>query len=87
MELMNLATGAIAALSLVACLFFLRYWRSSKDRFFLYFAISFGIEGLNRIAMGLARQATEDTPVHYVIRLVSYLLILYAIVRKNIRRH
>jgi len=87
-DLADVFAGAIAALSLVAALFFLRFWRSSRDKFFLWFAISFGIEGMNRLAMGLTRQANEDTPVHYVVRLVSYLLILYAIVEKNyFRRH
>jgi len=87
-ELADVISGAIAALSLVAALFFLRFWRSSRDTFFLWFAISFGIEGLNRMAMAVTRQANEDTPVHYVVRLVSYLLILYAIVEKNyFRRH
>lgn len=84
----DVISGAIAALSLVAALFFLRFWRSSRDKFFLWFAISFGIEGLNRLAMALMRQANEDTPVHYAVRLLSYLLILYAIVSKNyFRRH
>lgn len=86
-EQADVISGAIAALSLVAALFFLRFWRSSRDKFFLWFAISFGIEGLNRMAMAIMRQANEDTPVHYVVRLVSYLLILYAIVEKNFRRH
>jgi uncharacterized membrane protein HdeD (DUF308 family) len=87
-ELADVISGAIAALSLVAALFFLRFWRSSRDKFFLWFAISFGVEGLNRMAMAVTRQANEDTPVHYVVRLVSYLVILYAIVEKNyFRRH
>jgi len=87
-ELADVISGAIAALSLVSALFFLRFWRSSRDKFFLWFAISFGVEGLNRMAMAVTRQANEDTPVHYVVRLVSYLVILYAIVEKNyFRRH
>lgn len=87
-EQADVISGAIAALSLVAALFFLRFWRSSRDKFFLWFAISFGIEGLNRMAMAITRQANEDTPVHYVVRLLSYLVILYAIVEKNyFRRH
>jgi uncharacterized membrane protein HdeD (DUF308 family) len=87
-DLGDVISGAIAALSLVGALFFLRFWRSSRDKFFLWFAISFGIEGLNRMVMGITRQSNEDTPLHYVIRLLSYLLILYAIVEKNyFRRH
>ena len=43
--------GAIAAMSLVAALFFLRYWKSTRDRFFLFFALSFFIEAANRVAL------------------------------------
>jgi hypothetical protein len=31
--------GAIAMASLVAALFFLRFWRDTKDRLFLFFSI------------------------------------------------
>ena len=76
--------GAIAALSFVAGLVFLRYWRSTGDRFFLFFMLAFWIEAGNRTAMALARTWTEDdSPVHYLVRLVSYLLILVAIWDKN----
>ena len=39
MELMLM--GAIAAGWLVAGLFFFRFWRQTRDRFFLWFALSF----------------------------------------------
>ena len=75
--------GAIAALSFVAGLVFLRYWRSTGDRFFLFFMLAFWIEAANRVAMALARTWAEDEAVHYLIRLASYLLILVAIWDKN----
>lgn len=75
--------GAIAALSLVAGLIFLRYWRSSRDRFFLLFALSFLIEALNRVLMIEMPPSSESEPLHYLVRLVSYGLILYAIWDKN----
>ena len=76
--------GAIAALSFVAGLFFLRYWRSTGDRFFLFFMLAFWLEAGNRVAMALARIWSEDeSPLHYLVRLVSYLLILVAIWHKN----
>jgi hypothetical protein len=74
--------GAIAALSFVAGLVFLRYWRSTGDRFFLFFMLAFWIEAANRVAMALGRNE-DDSPVHYLIRLASYLLILVAIWDKN----
>jgi len=75
--------GGIAVLCLVAALFFLRYYRASRDRFFLLFALSFALEGINRIVLYLAVGSNEDAPAYYVIRLVAYGLILAAIAGKN----
>ncbi|WP_235538028.1 DUF5985 family protein [Pelomonas sp. Root1217] len=75
--------GGIAALTFVAGLFFLRYWRSTRDRFFLFFMLSFWIEAANRIHMALTPSWNEDTPTHYGVRLLSYGLILLAIWDKN----
>lgn len=75
--------GAIAMGSLVAAMFFFRFWQSSGDRFFMFFAISFALEGLSRILLGLTGGLGEDLPLYYLIRLVSYALILWAIWEKN----
>jgi hypothetical protein len=78
-----LLIGAIAMASLVAGLFFLRFWRDTRDSFFLFFAASFLLEAGNRIALGLSRDPNEGSPLFYLVRLVSFLLILVAIVQKN----
>lgn len=69
--------------SIVAGLFFLRFWRSTGDRFFFYFSLSFMIEGFNRTLLGADRGLGEESPLYYLIRLISYGLILWAIVDKN----
>ena len=70
--------------SLIAGIIFLRYWLSTRDRFFLLFAASFWLEAVNRVHMALtASWNEEDLPLHYVARLVSYGLILLAIWIKN----
>jgi len=75
--------GAIAAASLVAGLFFFRFWRTTRDRFFLLFALSFWIEGVNRVMLYETVGLNEEAPVYYLIRLVAYGLILAAIIDKN----
>lgn len=77
--------GGIAVGWLVAGLFFFRFWRHTHDRFFLYFALSFWIEALNRVALGMLAGSSENDPVFYGIRLISYGLILLAIWQKNRR--
>lgn len=75
--------GAIVMASSVIGLFFLRFWRSTGDRFFLFFALSFFIDALNRLILGPATQVEDNSPFYYLIRLVSYGLILFAIYDKN----
>jgi hypothetical protein len=77
-----LLLGAIAMSSLVAGLFFLSFWRSTKDRFFLFFAVAFCLEAASRVLLGLA-ELSESVPALYLIRLLAYGCILYAIVDKN----
>jgi hypothetical protein len=79
----ELLLGGIAVACAVAGLFFFRYWRSSRDRFFLFFAISFWCESANRLHMGLTAAWNETQPSHYLVRLVCYGLILFAIWDKN----
>ncbi|MEN3277980.1 MAG: hypothetical protein V7631_3770 [Massilia sp.] len=82
----DLFTGAICMGSLVIALFFLRFWRNSGDRFFLYFSASFFIEGLHRLYSAVHDAGGEDSPLHYLIRLLAYGLILWAILEKNLPR-
>ena len=79
----DMLLGAIAMASIVASLFFLRFWRTTRDRFFLFFALSFLIDGLDRIFLAPTSPSTEDAPEYYLVRLLSYALILFAIWDKN----
>jgi hypothetical protein len=71
--------------SLVIALFFLRFWRDSGDRFFLYFSLSFAVQAAHRIyfALQLASTSHDDNPAHYLLRLLAYVLILWAVLEKN----
>jgi hypothetical protein len=78
--------GAAGALSIVAGLFLFRFWRSTRDRLFLFFAVAFFLEGANRFALYPSVGEQENLPIYYLIRLVSYGLILGAIISKNLVR-
>jgi hypothetical protein len=78
--------GAIAMGSAVAALLFLRFWRQSHDRLFLYFAASFALEALNRALFALNGARSEEATLYYFVRLVAYGLILWAIIEKNLVR-
>jgi uncharacterized membrane protein len=77
-------SGMAAGLCLVAGLFFLRFWRKTGDRFFGFFAASFWMMALHRVMMMLLRDSeNEHVLVVYLIRLLSFVLILVAIADKN----
>jgi hypothetical protein len=75
--------GAIAMASATAALFFLRFWRQTRDTLFLYFALAFGVDAATRVALALGDVSSEQEPLFYMGRLVTFALILLAIVNKN----
>jgi len=77
------ATGMLTLAFLAAGVFFLRFWRDSRDVFFLAFAISFFIKGGNALAVAFMSKPNEASPLSYIIGLCSSLLIVGAIVHKN----
>jgi len=75
--------GIIVTASFVAAGFFAKFWRATRDPLFLYFAVAFLLEGLNRIAFLFLDNPHAGDVVIYTVRLLSYLLILAAIAYKN----
>ena len=78
-----LISGMLAAGYFTVSLFFLRYWRDTRDRLFVFFAAAFGLLGVQRIASIITMEWTENRLWLYGIRLAAFLLILYAIIDKN----
>jgi uncharacterized membrane protein HdeD (DUF308 family) len=77
--------GVIASTSFAAGLFFLRYWRDTRDSLFLAFALAFIIEGLNRTAMMFYSHPNEASPWVYLVRCFAFLLIVAGVINKNRR--
>lgn len=75
--------GIIFTTSLTAGLFFLKFWRGTRDRLFLAFGAAFVIEAFNRVSFLFAERPNEGSPIIYVVRLMAFLLILAAIISKN----
>lgn len=76
-------SGAMMMGCLVAALFFLRFWKRTRDRLFAMFAAAFAMMAVNRfILSALAEESEMRVPV-YVARLLAFLLILSAIIDKN----
>ena len=82
-HIQQLIPGAIVMGYAVAGLFFLRFWRQTRDRLFLIFALSFWLLGAQRLALALTAQMLESNTWLYLVRLFAFVLILVAIVDKN----
>jgi hypothetical protein len=65
-------------------LFFLRFWRGTRDRLFACFAFSFFALGVERVV--LLQLAPEHRAHVYLIRLLAFLVLLYGIYDKNRER-
>jgi hypothetical protein len=75
--------GAAAMGSAVAALFFFRFWRQTRDRLFLMFAIAFVVDSFMRIILAIAVLPDETEAFFYLGRLLSFGLIVLAIIDKN----
>jgi uncharacterized membrane protein HdeD (DUF308 family) len=82
-QVSSVLMGAIAMASCLAALFFLRFWRQTRDSFFLFFAGAFGLDAVTRVILGVSHLSEETQPLIYLARLVTFCLIIIAIIRKN----
>ena len=82
-QVSSVLQGAVGMASGVAALFFLRFWRQTRDSFFLFFAAAFAIDALARFVLGFAELSEETQPLVYGARLITFGLIIIAIIRKN----
>lgn len=74
--------GAVAVCCLLTGLFFLRFWKQTRDRLFLLFCVAFWIFAVNWLLLALGGPLSEHL---YVLRLLTFLVIALAIVDKNRR--
>jgi len=76
--------GLFTAASLTASLFFLRFWRQSRDALFLSFAWAFVLFAANNALSAFL--GGDEYPAIYLLRLAGFALIIFAILRKNLAR-
>lgn len=79
--------GFIAAASLASALFFLRFWRSSKDSLFLAFVLFFLVQMFRESYTVSLRHPNVGEFWLFLLRFLAVLAILVAIVRKNFWDH
>jgi hypothetical protein len=80
--------GMVATASAAIGLFFLKFWRRSKDRLFLVFALAFWLLAANWTLVafgphGPVTAAAESSYQIYILRLLAFGCIIYGIIDKN----
>jgi hypothetical protein len=77
--------GVLTTESAMAALFFLRFWRLSGERLFLYFALAFVAMAVNWVGLSAVDPAFELRHFVYLFRLLAFVLIIAGIVDRNRR--
>jgi len=78
--------GALTVGYLTGALFFLKFWRRTGDALFCVFAAAFVLLAANQAAPALFGIRDEALGGVYLLRLGGFLLIIFAILGKNLRR-
>lgn len=79
-------SGAVTMGFLVAAGFFARFWRDTGDRLFVAFAVAFALLALNQALAQWLGAADERVAYTYLLRVLGFVLILAAIIDKNLHR-
>jgi hypothetical protein len=77
--------GALTMGCAVIALCFLRYWRTSRDRLFIFFGVAFGVLALNWVSLAIIDPQVEGRHYVYFFRLAAFVLIIVGIVDRNRR--
>jgi len=76
--------GVTTAACLAVGVLFFRLWRDTRDRFFVLFGLAFWMLALSTLLVFWAAGANEHQHYLYLGRLGAFLLIIAAIIDKNL---
>jgi hypothetical protein len=80
------AAGLVTMGYAIAAVFFLKFWRQTRDRLFMTFALAFVLMALNAGLPTLLDIPREEQSPFFLLRLAAFVLIIIAIIGKNVRR-
>lgn len=82
----GLVAGGLSAGFLVLAAFFLRFWGRTRDGLFLAFSAAFALMAVNQALPVVLGVPQEERAGIYLIRLAAFVLIIVAVIGKNLRR-
>jgi len=84
MDFLKLLGDAAVMGYLIAGLFFLKFWTRTRDSLFAAFAAAFWLMALNSTLAVMLDLPRENAAAVYLLRLLAFLLIIGAIIWKNV---
>ena len=85
MTVMSVVSGALSMGYAVAALFFLKFWRRTRDNLFLAVAAAFLLMAATPLLTTLLHVPREEQSPFYLLRLLAFLIIIVAIIGKSRR--
>ena len=82
--MIDFLAGALTLAYVVASVYFVQFWRRTADRLFLAFAAAFVLLALNQVTVFALGVGDERYNYAYVLRVLGFILILAAIIDKNL---
>lgn len=84
--MIELMSGALIFAYAVAGVHFIQFWRRTGDRLFAHFGAAFWLFALNQLAVSVPAVANETVGYVYLLRVLGFVIILIAIIDKNMFR-
>ena len=84
--MIDFLSGAVTLGYLVGAAFFIAFYRKTRDRLFAAFAAAFLLFALNQALAWLFTVVSEPTSLIYALRVLGFLIIIWAIVDKNVKK-
>jgi Family of unknown function (DUF5985) len=84
--MIEMLSGALLFAYFFAGIHFFRFWRRTGDRLFLHFAVAFWLFASNQLVTSLPVVANETSGSEYLLHVSGFVLILGAVVDKNLVR-
>ena len=82
--MIEMLSGALLFSYFIAGIHFFRFWKRIGDRLFLHFAVAFWLFASNQLATSIPIVADETAGYEYLLRVLGFIIILAAIVDKNL---
>lgn len=83
LALISLIAGMTASGFLVAALFFVRFYRTTRDALFIYFSVAFLLLAAEKFAVLVVADWFPEPPWLFLVRLAAFIAIGAGIWEKN----